>query len=183
MPEITRWETALETKLQGSPNDYQTAKDLWLSRLLDAFPIYGISINTDEIINNHIFVIDIINESTQQIRVVFAHPNYRGNDRSTSEARIWNSMITKMTRYLCQVRRERMALREVTESQIVDEETYYSIIAVGRLVRFFALEANSNELMDCSGTNGATYDVFQEKEQTRAMFWELSRNNSGLHSD
>lgn len=71
-----------------------------------------------------------------------------------------------------------MALREVTDSQVGDGEGYYTIIAVGRLVRFFVLEADSAELMDCSGTNGAMFDVFQEKDQIRAMFWELSRNNS-----
>ncbi|KAF4999345.1 hypothetical protein F66182_16275, partial [Fusarium sp. NRRL 66182] len=131
MPEITGWETALETKLRGNPNDYQAAKDLWLSRLLDAFSIYGFSINTDEIINNQLFVVDIINESTQQIRIVFAHPNYIGNERSTSQAKLWSSLITRMTRYLCQVRNERMGYREVTESQIVDDGTYYAIIAVG----------------------------------------------------
>lgn len=177
MPEITPLEAAIEFKLQCNPNDYQAAKDIWLRRLLDAFSFYGFSINTDEVINN-IFVIDIINESTQQIRVVFAHPNYRGTERSTSEWKIWKSMERKMRRYLCQVRRERMALREVTDSQVVDGEGYYTIIAVSRLVRLFVLEADSAELMDCSGTNGAMFDVFQEKDQIRAMFWELSRNNS-----
>lgn len=76
-----------------------------------------------------------------------------------------------------------MAFREVTESQIVDGETYYAIIAVGRLVRFFALEADSTDLTDCSGPNGSMYDAFQEKDEIRAMFWEFSRNNSGLRSD
>lgn len=73
-----------------------------------------------------------------------------------------------------------MAYREVTNSQIVDDGTYYTIIAVGRYIRFFALEADSNDLMDCSGTNEGLYDVFQEKDQIRALFWEISRNNSEL---
>lgn len=180
LPDVICWETALETKLQDNPNDYQAAKDMWLSRLLDAFSSYGISINTNELINNHIFVVDIINETTHQTRVIFAHPNDRDNDRLSSEVRIWYSMIGKMTRYLCQVRRERMALRELTESPIVDADTYYTIIAVGKLIRFFALECDSNELMDCSGTHSSTYDAFLEREGIRALFWELSRNSSEI---
>jgi hypothetical protein len=65
----------------------------------------------------------------------------------------------------------------------VDDQTYFTIIAVGRMVRFFVLEADSNDLMNCSGTNGSGFDVFQEKDQIRALFWALSRNNSGLGSE
>lgn len=184
MPVRTQWEEALEVRLQANLNDYQTAKDLWLSRLLDAFSVnYGISVNADELINNNIFVVDIINESTLQTRVVFAHPNYRGTDRSTPEWRIWMAMEAKMGRYLCQVRRERMALRALTQSQDVDDPTYFTIIAVGRIIKFFALDTGSTELMDCSGTNSSGFDAFREKDQIRALFWELSRNNAGIVID
>jgi hypothetical protein len=184
MPVRTQWEVAIETKLQTNPNDHQAAKDLWLSRLLDAFSVYGISFNTDELLLNNIFVVDIINQSTQQIRVVFAHPNYRGTDRSTSEWTIWKVLVLKMRNYLCQVRQERMALREVTQSEFLDDETYFAILAVGRSVRFLALEAGSTVLTIWSGTNGLSmFDAFRDKDQIRALFWELSRNNSGIRID
>lgn len=89
-----------------------------------------------------------------------------------------------MRNYLCQVRRERMALRAVTPSEVLDDETYFAILAVGRSVRFFALDAGSTELMDCSGTNGSSmFDALREKDQIRALFWELSRNNAGVRID
>lgn len=75
-----------------------------------------------------------------------------------------------------------MALQEVIQLPLIDENTYYTIIAVGRNVRFFALEADSYTLMDSSGTNGEMYDAFHGKDQIRGMFWELSRNNCGLWS-
>jgi hypothetical protein len=177
---IVLWRKALETRVKGNPNDYQAAKDMWLNRLISPFEGCGISINTDEIISNGLFVVDIINKWSHQIGVVFAHPNYRGNDRSTPDSKIWKMMIATMTRYMCQVRRERIAYRAVTESRIIDEDTYYTIIAVGRVVRFFALEAGSDELIDSSGSNGQTYDAFDDEEQIQEMFWELSRNNSKL---
>lgn len=89
-------------------------------------------------------------------------------------------MIATMTRNLCQVRRERIAYLAVTESRIIDEDTYYTIIAVGRGVRVYALEAGSDELIDSSGSNGQTYDAFDDEKQIEEMFRELSRNNSKI---
>lgn len=82
------------------------------------------------------------------------------------------------------MRQERMALREVTQSEFLDDETYFAILAVGRSVRFLALEAGSTVLTVWSGTNGLSmFDAFRDKDQIRALFWELSRNNAGIRID
>ncbi|EED16061.1 hypothetical protein TSTA_011700 [Talaromyces stipitatus ATCC 10500] len=68
------YEPALANHLQKNPNDFQAARDMWLNRIVEAFTGLGshsaFSFNTDELIFNGLFVIDIANSLAHQIRVV-----------------------------------------------------------------------------------------------------------------
>ncbi|OKL56960.1 hypothetical protein UA08_07800 [Talaromyces atroroseus] len=158
------------------------ARDMWLNVLLRHFRSEencGISFQCD--FQNYVtaperpvFVAHVVNMTEPSIegatRVVIAmlEGGCECVDENTrppfqeSDMVVWKKFTDEVSEYLLKLRGRIVRQDGEEEVVVVRGKTLYAITIAGMLAKFYALEPDSECLMDCSGTNGEYFDVFED---------------------
>lgn len=159
--------------------------DLWLNIFMLYFNSeyrneHAIGFTVDKF---DLWAVKLVNMRTSQPRVVLAawdgnDPESLGEYDESPSSDAWESIKLRVMEYLHHLRREwNSHFRFNTLGEA--EKTLYAVIAMGRFVRFFALEPGAEELMDCSGTNDQAFEAMDDQSAIDDILTELASEVQG----